>query len=190
MPQPAHCAWSHTVLASHNGAIMGVIDAGRQAIKSACIVMIVLASASCEQPDLAAPTMPQLRVGDVAHAVNSPLPYRAGRYQERITQRGGVLDFGVGELVFPPGAVDREITIVANVDGRTVAVTLEPAGLTFPRAAQPILRFSVPPMRGTPRIYYVGLNNVIAEILPTRTNSRTSLETRLAHFSKYIFGVE
>lgn len=157
---------------------------------SACATLLLVSITSCTNAESVLAPEAQLQVGSVARASAAPFPYESGRYEKHIDQRGGTINFAIGELYFPPGALKARTVITADVDGRTVGVTLGPSGISFPTNAQPILRFrSLPPKR-LPRILYVDSDDVVLEILPTRMRDRSGLEANLSHFSKYIFGVE
>lgn len=157
--------------------------------RKACLTLILVGLGSCGAESALLPEA-DLKPGVTARALVAPKPYPGGDYRKPIGPRGGAIRFGIGEVYFPPGAVQARTIITAMVDGRTVGVTLGPSGLTFPADAQPVLRFAVGPERGFANVLYVNSRDVILEVLEAQINKEGRLESRLAHFSKYIFGVE
>lgn len=78
-------------------------------------------------------------------AVRASAEYEAGSVSQTITPAGGSIDFNIGTIVFPKGAVDRATTITATVDGESMAVAFGPH-LVF-GADQPTLCFDVTGIR-------------------------------------------
>lgn len=145
---------------------------------------------ACTNADPTAFNNDRLEVGRVAVAAPAPFPYSAGVYSQFIDERGGNLDFGIGEIAFPSGAIAEETLIRATVDGERVSVTFEPTGLQFSALAQPVLRFRLSTLQKNPAILYVDHSNVVLDMLPARVAEGPAVEAPLPHFSKYIFGVE
>lgn len=130
-----------------------------------------------------------LRVGAVAKPVLSPVAFEAGSYRATIGPEGGVLDFGIGSLTFPAGAVAQPTIITADVDGHVVGVEFSPDGLVFPRAAQPVLRLDVgrDNISRSSQIVYVDPSHTILQLLETEHQMLSGVASaRLAHFSPYI----
>lgn len=159
----------------------------RITLMSAAVVSLVFMA--CTQANPVATASERFQVGALAIAAPALVQLPAGEYSRVIDEHGGRLNFGVGEILFPPGALDKETKISAATDGRTMAVTLRPEGLHFPLHAQPILRFNIVAHRD-PVILYVDHTNTVLELLKARPGERTGVEAQLQHFSKYIFGVE
>lgn len=175
---------------SYQSAIMSLLSALRPKTSSACATLLLMSLISCTNGQSVLAPDASLQVGAVAQASAAPILYQPGRYAKLIDERGGTINFAIGEVYFPPGALEARTVITADVDGRTMGVVLGPSGVTFPINAQPILRFGPMPPRRVPRILYVDSDDVILEILPARIRGRSGLEANLSHFSKYIFGVE
>jgi hypothetical protein len=79
----------------------------------------------------------------LALSTESATDLTAGTYSQKITPAGGTIDFGVGSLTFPKGAVQHTTTITAEINGASLAVQFGPHGLQFPADAQPELCFDV-----------------------------------------------
>lgn len=76
-----------------------------------------------------------------ATALSAARAYDAGTYTAIIGPQGGILNFPIGDIVFPAGAVASDTRITATVDGRSLAVDFQPH-LVFPAEALPTLNIS------------------------------------------------
>jgi hypothetical protein len=133
-----------------------------------------------------------LKVGSVAHVLALPSRGHIGQNSRIIDARGGSVDFGIGRVVFPAGALARPTLITAVTANATRAVTFSPHGLVFPAEAQPELHLKtsgIPTPFESLRIIYVNPNGYIAEILPTAIDVSTGTAvSAISHFSTYAMG--
>jgi hypothetical protein len=117
--------------------------------------------------------------------------HEAGSYSAMITHRGGTLDFGIGSITFPAGALKGPTRITAVTDGETVGVTFGPHGTQFPADAMPTLTFVIP--GGVPAgayIAYVDEAGTFIEFVETsRGSTGTTVSGKLPHFSKLVMAV-
>lgn len=109
--------------------------------------ILILASGCMDQSPTATHLDPATVSGDRAQFTSgvrpilAAAPFAAGASSQIITPAGGAIDFGIGTIVFPQGAVDRATWITAEVDGTNMAVEFGPH-LVF-STAQPTLCFDV-----------------------------------------------
>ena len=121
--------------------------------------------------------------------VQSAAPFSAGTHSALITPAGGSIDFGIGSIDFPKGAVQRATRISASVDGSTMSVEFAPHGLTFSADAQPTLTFSAAgvDLGDGGVIYYVDDNGSVLENLGGIVDAAAgTVSAALKHFSPYI----
>lgn len=115
--------------------------------------------------------------------------YAAGTYSESIGPMGGRLKFGNGELVFPRGALDREVVIVATTDGSSLSVDFGPEGLTFNEDHLPTLIFDTKGYDGdlgALQILHVDAEGNILEEVPTFADlGGHKVGGPIGHFSAY-----
>jgi hypothetical protein len=104
--------------------------------------ILILASGCVDQD----PTAVQLKP---AKALSAARAYERGAYAASIGPSGGSINFPIGEIVFPAGAVSEETVITAKLDGRTLSVDFEPH-IVFPSGAQPTLTLSFAGVRVDP----------------------------------------
>lgn len=159
--------------------------------RSLSLLMIAVLVAGCGQGvPTASELRPEgLRVGAVARPVVSSVAFDAGVYSGTIGPEGGVLEFGVGSLTFPAGAVADPTTITASVDGSNIGVEFSPHGLSFPPDARPSLSLDVPSdeMPRSSQIVYVDSEHIVLQVLETKFQIPSGSATaRLDHFSPYI----
>ena len=134
--------------------------------------ILILASGCME----ASPTTVQLDPSGTAALSKSHV---AGVYQASIGPDGGTLEFSIGQIVFPAGAVSRNTTITARVDGKTIAVDFQPH-LVFPDNAQPALTLSYAGVDVDPTglvVVHIQDSGVLAEVLSPTLNLQTSEAT-------------
>jgi hypothetical protein len=128
----------------------------------------------------------------VAHVLASPSRSHIGQNSRIIDARGGRVDFGIGSIVFPAGALARPTLITAVTADASRAVTFSPHGLVFPAEAQPELQLrtsGISTALESIRIIYIDANGYIAEILPTAIDISTgSALSAISHFSTYAMG--
>jgi hypothetical protein len=79
-----------------------------------------------ESPSLSSASAPK---GPKANVVKTK--FHAGTYAAVIGPEGGRIDFGIGTIDFPAGAVAHAIRITATTDGEHLGVTFAPHGLRF-----------------------------------------------------------
>lgn len=108
--------------------------------------ILILASGCMDQSptavllDPATVTPGQAQFQANVRPVFSAAPFAAGTHTALITPAGGSIDFGIGSIDFPKGAVQRATHISATVDGSTISVEFAPH-LVF-SDAQPTLCFA------------------------------------------------
>lgn len=92
--------------------------------------ILILASGCMDQSPTAAlldsSTEQRASVPAGISAVRAAAQYEAGTISQLITPSGGSIDFGIGAITFPKGAVDRATVITATVDGESMAVAFGP----------------------------------------------------------------
>jgi hypothetical protein len=162
------------------------------------LAAILILAAGCSEPG---PTAARLEptvvsasrsvIGTQARVVHAT--YSAGTYSAVVTPSGGTLDFGIGSISFPAGAVQSAVRISATVDGQTLAVNFEPHGTMFAAGHEPTLRLeltgAVEDTSGT-EIQYLSDSGLILERLPTAVdNLNGSISTQIQHFSPYAAGI-
>jgi hypothetical protein len=125
--------------------------------------------------------------GPKANVVKST--FAAGSYATVIGPQGGTIEFGIGKLVFPAGALQRPTRITATTDGSNLGVEFGPHGLQFPEGNQPQIRFGTAGMSADPAavvIVYIDDFQQVLETLPTFYDIGTeTVAGRLSHFSTY-----
>lgn len=124
-------------------------------------------------------------------AVHATIGFAAGTTTATINPSGGSIDFGIGSITFPKGAVSHATTISATVDGTTVGVAFAPHGLTFPAGAQPTLTFDVGTVDvpvGASVLYVDDDGNVLENLGGDFDALAQSVKVQLRHFSPYILG--
>jgi hypothetical protein len=143
--------------------------------------ILILASGCADQ----GPTSVQLQP---AKAISAGKAYSGGTYSASIGSEGGILNFPVGRIVFPAGAVAGETRITARLDGREMAATFGPHGLRFPDGKEPTIEFDLAGLKidaSKLGIVYVDDSDHILESLVTETHDGHAT-SELRHFSKYV----
>lgn len=108
--------------------------------------ILILASGCMDQSPTATLLDPatvsgeQAQLPGNARPILAAAPFEAGTRSAQITPAGGSIDFGIGSIVFPRGAVDRATVVTAKVDGETMSVEFD-QHLVF-GSVQPILCFN------------------------------------------------
>jgi hypothetical protein len=160
-------------------------------ITSLTAILILAAGCGDQSPTatrLEPTTLNASRGGVGHHARTIKRHHRAGHVSEIIGRRGGTIDFGIGTLVVPPGALRHDTRISATVNGEDLAVEFEPHGLKFRRGREATLRFNLDSSssKGDLEILYFDDAGNVLEQLPTDIDNRDSAATaRLHHFSAY-----
>jgi hypothetical protein len=143
------------------------------------------------------PTAVHLEGSDalVASAAKGPkanvvkMKFSAGSYSTMIGPQGGTIEFGIGKLVFPAGALERSTRITATTDGSNLGVEFGPHGLVFPSGHSPRLFLTTAGFAGdagTLRIVYVDNFGYVLEEVATAADIETNrLTADLKHFSTY-----
>jgi hypothetical protein len=162
-------------------------------ITSLTAILILAAGCGDQSPTatrLEPTTLNASRGGVGHHARTIKRHHRAGHVSETIGRRGGTIDFGIGTLVVPPGALRHNTRISATVNGEDLAVEFEPHGLKFRRGREATLTFDLRDAQldnDSPQIEYVDSSNTIIESLRTSINSAArQASTQIAHFSIYV----
>lgn len=147
--------------------------------------ILILAAGCADQGPTESALTPHVAALSRAHT--------AGTVAKTIGPRGGTLEFGIGSLSFPAGAVSENTRITATLDGRNLGVTFGPHGLVFPAGAQPELVLDV---RGVQvpvhtSIYYVTEAGAVLERYEPEWDALEAVaRVRLGHFSRYILAAE
>jgi len=132
-------------------------------------------------------------LGTQARVVQSSIRAENRVFNALIDREGGTLDFGIGRISFPKGAVARPTQITARVDGSGIAVTFGPHGLTFAEAHEPTIEFSYKGLDVDPtslKILYVDTNGKVREVLSTEVDpAESTARAKSGHFSKYVLAV-
>jgi hypothetical protein len=164
-------------------------------ITSLTAILILAAGCGDQSPTatrLEPTTLNASRGGVGHHARTIKRHHRAGHVSETIGRRGGTIDFGIGTLVVPPGALRHNTRISATVNGEDLAVEFEPHGLKFRRGREATLTFDYARSDGEAddlQVFYVDNSETILESLPTlRSSNRQTFSTKLEHFSGYLLG--
>lgn len=147
--------------------------------------ILILAAGCSDQSPTETSLRPQVAVLSKAH--------QAVAVTGVVGPEGGRVDFGLGSLVFPAGAVAADTRVSAEVDGLTMAVTFGPHGLVFPAGAQPVLEFDVQGVEipANASIFYLGEYGEALERLEIAFDAdRGSALTRIGHFSQYAVAVD
>ncbi len=143
------------------------------------------------------PTAVQLEGSNAlaASAANGPkanvvkTTFAAGSYATVIGPQGGTIEFGIGKLVFPAGALGHPTRITATTDGSNLGVEFGPHGLKFASAISPQLVMSTASFAGdanTLRIVYVDQHGYVLEEMDSEADiGRNQLRASLKHFSTY-----
>lgn len=156
------------------------------------LAAILMFAAGCGEQNPAAPQLEPSTVaaarGGVGRQANIiKRAHRAGRYTNHIGPEGGTLDFGIGSLSIPAGALDSVVLVTAKVNGRDLAVDFQPHGLIFRPGHEPTLSFA---LAGTEdaflQVLYFDEAGLVLEQLSTRRDQDTlTASARLGHFSAY-----
>jgi hypothetical protein len=130
-------------------------------------------------------------VGTRAEPLAYATPGRPATYSSIIGPAGGTLDFEIGSITFPAGALSRPTRITAAIDGVSVGATFGPHGTVFPVGREPELRFRFAGLEiesVSLQIQYLS-GVLIDEVLPTTIDlvGRTA-SAKIFHFSPYILG--
>jgi hypothetical protein len=160
------------------------------------VAAILILAAGCSEPGPTAARLEPTVVSASRSAIGARAQilharYRAGTYTTVVTPRGGTLDFGIGSISFPAGAVSSAVRISATVDGQTLAVNFEPHGTVFAAGHEPTLRFQVPSSLDRASIFYVDDELKIVEAIATAadTSSGTAAGV-IGHFSQYVIATD
>lgn len=153
-------------------------------------ILILAAGCGDHSPtavSLESSSIAEARSGAKANVVSHQ--HESGTYWANIGKHGGTLDFGIGTISFPAGALEKTTKITAVTDGETMSVTFGPHGTQFPVSAQPTITFQVGDS-GVPagaHIAYVNGDDEIIELVVTEWNSSgTAVSGKLPHFSKLV----
>ncbi len=115
--------------------------------------------------------------------------FAAGSYATVIGPQGGTIEFGIGKLVFPAGALTRPTRITATTDGSNLGVEFGPHGLVFPNSRQPQVRFHTAGTLVNPTsvaiVYIDDLQQVLETIPAFYYIEAEAVAGRLSHFSTY-----
>lgn len=162
---------------------------------STTAAILILAAGCADQSPTATRLDPTARVsaaqmvGQKVNAVRAEHRFQAGAVQQVIGPEGGTIQFGIGEIEFPAGAVAHPTLIAASVDGETMAVDFAPHGLQFSAGAEPRLTFYTGGIGdGELVITYVGADADILEVIPTSRGSGIAWGL-LTHYSKYVLSI-
>lgn len=163
-------------------------------VASSLTAILILAAGCSDQDPMAVQLEPGAvgtvrgEIGGRANVLRST--YAAGNFSSVIGPEGGTIQFGIGEITFPAGAVQRPTLISAAVDGEHLAVTFSPHGLRFTEHAQPVLSLSFAESSASASklgIQYVDSGFNVLEVLETSTDIVAEKVTaRLWHFSTYV----
>ena len=148
--------------------------------------ILILASGCADQN----PTASQLKP---AEALSAARAYQRGSFAGSIGPSGGSINFPIGQIVFPAGAVSNETIITATLNGRTLAVDFQPH-IVFPSHAQPTLTISFGGLAVAARdlvVYHVDdSGNVIDRIVPAIDTANSGASVGVESFSHFILGAE
>jgi hypothetical protein len=115
--------------------------------------------------------------------------FAAGSFFSVIGPQGGTIEFGIGKLVFPAGALNQPTRITATTDGTNLGVEFGPHGLTFPSSQIPQLILSTALYGGDASdlhiVYVDDSGHVLEEIATVADISSNQLTAGLQHFSTY-----
>lgn len=154
------------------------------AIASAAAILILAAGCAEQTPTAVTlePTSVQAGKAGIGKTISVlKSSHQAGTFSAVITPAGGTIDFGIGSITFPAGAVSRATAVSATVNGADLAVEFQPHGTTFPAGHEPTLTFNA----GAPgSIYYVDKAGRVLEALRTRFDG-SGIHAELGHFSHY-----
>lgn len=157
--------------------------------------ILILASGCMDQSPTATVLDPAVVSGEQAQLptnarpMASATPFAAGTFSSTITPAGGTIDFGIGSIDFPKGAVQRATVITASVDGKSMLVEFEPHGLTFAAGHEPTLTFNSSgiDLKNGAVIYYIDSNgNVLEDLGGWIDTAAETVSAALKHFSPYI----
>jgi hypothetical protein len=113
----------------------------------------------------------------------------AGSYAAVIGPQGGTIEFGIGQLVFPAGALKSPTRITATTDGSHLGVEFGPHGLVFPSSAQPRVSFHTGDILADPTsaviVYIDDLQQVLETIATFYDIEAKAVAGKLSHFSTY-----
>lgn len=167
-------------------------------VASSLAAILILAAGCGEQTPTATRLEPsaveasQVGIGHQVSAIQKV--HQAGTFSKVITPAGGSIDFGIGSISFPAGAVSRATAISATVNGTELAVELEPHGTVFPVGKEPTLALDASHASSAAdraRVYYVDDTGAVLETLATNFSSATMwASVSLQHFSKYALAAE
>lgn len=151
---------------------------------SALAGILILASGCVEQT----PTTTQL---EAPTALSAAKAYARGSYTASIGTSGGTLEFPIGTISFPAGAVPTETRITATVDGKSLAVDFQPH-LVFPAGARPTLTLSFAGVRAAPAtlvVFHISDSGKLLEVLrPTVDLATSTLKISASSFSGFVIG--
>lgn len=105
---------------------------------STVAAILILAAGCADTSPTAIQLEPTLAAGANAAAGTARVvkfDHEAGTYSAQIGPHGGTLDFGIGSIEFPAGALRNNLRITAVTDGVNVSATMGPSGLQFPAGA-------------------------------------------------------
>jgi hypothetical protein len=111
--------------------------------------------------------------------------HEAGSYSAMITHRGGTLDFGIGSITFPAGALKEPARITAVTDGENLGAVFGPHGLEFPQPVEVTFRSSSPIPADAFVIYVSEAGEVLETISGTISADRRSIKFLTDHFSGF-----
>jgi hypothetical protein len=130
-------------------------------------------------------------VGTKARPLTYPTAGRPATYSSIIGPAGGILEFGIGSITFPAGALSRFTRISASIDGSTAGATFGPHGTVFPVGALPVLTFTYAGLNADPaslQIQYLS-GHIVTEVFSTTADlAERTASANIFHFSPYILG--
>lgn len=156
--------------------------------------ILILASGCMDQSPTAVLLDPTTVTPGQAHfptnvrPVLSAAPFAAGTHSAVVTPAGGSIDFGIGSIDFPKGAVQRATQISATVDGSTMSVEFAPH-LVF-SAAQPTLCFSTAGIALSANVSVIHVKDDGSSSSIPFEVSGSSLCVAPSSFSKFILAAE
>jgi hypothetical protein len=167
----------------------------RSVLSSASAILILAAGCADQSPtavqlDPVSVSAAKSAVGSLAKVVKAGQKYEAGTYSAVITPAGGTIEFGIGSIEFPAGAVSQATQISATVDGEDLKVEFAPHGLQFNAGSEPTLTFNTVGISAPSNaaIFYVDSSGTILEGVATIVDiSADSAFGRIGHFSAYTY---
>jgi hypothetical protein len=158
------------------------------------LAAILMFAAGCGEQNPAAPQLEPSTVaaarGGVGRQANIiKRAHRAGRYTNHIGPEGGTLDFGIGSLSIPAGALDSVVLVTAKVNGRDLAVDFQPHGLIFRPGHEPTLSFALAgvlrPEAALQIVYVDEWMTVLETFAHATPSSSHRVDAAISHFSTY-----